>query len=238
MRNWNRDCLEYRSLCTFELPDYLWGIETPLTRISRPDSESASRLPMRNWNFCQLSTLSGHMAPGFQTTYEELKLCTTNVKTALDIRFQTTYEELKPETNWKPSVTGDSLPDYLWGIETLVGQDETSTMNKLPDYLWGIETIDSYVDSQNAFGLPDYLWGIETPEILSWAMKCICFQTTYEELKLIRTIQKYEMRWASRLPMRNWNKVQSRSNQTSSLASRLPMRNWNRCSDTRTWETG
>jgi len=115
MRNWN--C---RSLCTstqqYQLPDYLWGIETLLCksfvckRKSLPDylwgiettvgtkqaraPTFASRLPMRNWN-----PLSCHA-----------------------------------KTSWI------GLPDYLWGIETSGSRTRGCTTSQLPDYLWGIET--------------------------------------------------------------------------------------------------
>jgi len=55
--------------------------------------------------------------------------------------------------------------------------------------------------------LPDYLWGIET----GWVLRCPrlsrCFQTTYEELKRNQSRHYCLFSNASRLPMRNWNYV-------------------------------
>jgi len=75
--------------------------------------------------------------------------------------------------------------------------------------------------------LPDYLWGIET--YMNWLIiyQISCFQTTYEELKLVLTpiedgsimelpdylwgietwdrVAAIDLDYASRLPMRNWN---------------------------------
>mgnify|MGYP006962793198 CR=1 FL=1 len=63
-------------------------------------------------------------------------------------------------------------------------------MSPLPDYLWGIET--SNAQEYNATRqLPDYLWGIETPTAgrRRSGRRC-CFQTTYEELKLLAALER------------------------------------------------
>ena len=93
MRNWNL-CIAWWHDILLSLPDYLWGIETyrPLWPCSQ---NLASRLPMRNWNYVQF--LVYKKTGGFQTTYEELKL----------------LEQLLRERFFV-------LPDYLWGIETLL----------------------------------------------------------------------------------------------------------------------
>ncbi len=65
------------------------GVWTGLNRFPR----SASRLPMRNWNY--------HYP----------------CKSTLPSRFQTTYEELKQLSGRELDLL-KQLPDYLWGIET------------------------------------------------------------------------------------------------------------------------
>jgi len=80
------------------LPDYLWGIETQSFNARGSAFLTASRLPMRNWNSrikrsaCSIIWLPDYLwgietracravsllRNGFQTTYEELKLCTCN----------------------------------------------------------------------------------------------------------------------------------------------------------------
>ena len=117
MRNWNQEEKTERR-CDVRLPDYLWGIETALRNaeefvylrfqttyeelklgdhVSRLEiTYRASRLPMRNWNYWRCRQ-SRSILPSFQTTYEELKLGRA----------------------WKwPNSFSESLPDYLWGIET------------------------------------------------------------------------------------------------------------------------
>ena len=79
---------------------------------------------------------------------------------------------------------GDTLIDYLWGIETWSGAwscRRTSWVDRLPmrywnpvleyspqsstaliDYLWGIETLHPDKAGDDPVPLIDYLWGIET----------------------------------------------------------------------------
>ena len=184
------------------LPDYLWGIET-FFFLSVEESVNASRLPMRNWNRNSgsvgnssallpdylwgietedLSANQNRTKGGFQTTYEELKLLLTS-DLGPELRFQTTYEELKHMTAFR-RVFFESLPDYLWGIET-------PSSNRVPPRIvpW----------------LPDYLWGIETVAILG----VVCFASAsrlpmrnWNKFRFGNGCQLYS---ASRLPMRNWN---------------------------------
>jgi len=199
--------------CFIKLPDYLWGIETAVgvawdynaeSRFQTTYEElklisftsaiaaaaSASRLPMRNWNDISFPSSMYLSNARFQTTYEELKLLWRFLKKRdTRPRFQTTYEELKPSSSpyFVPPVI--ALPDYLWGIETRAGSDDSEDqlpasrlpmrnwnekpstvfnwlMDKLPDYLWGIETCSAFDNSSNSMRrLPDYLWGIETRTI-------------------------------------------------------------------------
>jgi len=129
--------IESESIQSTELPDYLWGIETnpdwqatgwsgcasrlPMRNwnvfLSAPVSLLlwASRLPMRNWNF--LRTGRNSWGFGFQTTYEELKLGRCS------LRLGYPKASRLPMRNWNAYGSRqysrvDTLPDYLWGIET------------------------------------------------------------------------------------------------------------------------
>ena len=134
---------------------------------------------MRNWN-CN-SSVNEMGSVSFQTTYEELKrriesannlclrasrlpmrnwnLTSRHVSQDSSTRFQTTYEELK-HCRMIDYTRIVGLPDYLWGIETIVGCSCFALLL-----------------------LPDYLWGIETRRARRKSKVLFCFQTTYEELK-------------------------------------------------------
>jgi len=146
---------------------------------SRPTP--ASRLPMRNWNSAktQYSTFS---KPSFQTTYEELKHAVCD------------------RVSWFCK----TLPDYLWGIETL----GTSCFrihrkaSRLPMRNWN-RSLRRPITSGFSFQT--------TYEELKPSVNghkyysSFGFQTTYEELKLPRSVSLTVIISASRLPMRNWN---------------------------------
>jgi len=212
-----------------ELPDYLWGIETHSQPQHRHYQRKASRLPMRNWN-CLCSKRRGQLSR-FQTTYEELKrLSHSQMTLQWGTCFQTTYEELKPRFTWEPfgvSLLASRLPMRNWNSSLSMASMKRFL---LPDYLWGIETILCREHKEWCATLPDYLWGIETTDVVCVNAPQFGFQTTYEELKLflvwVLLHFREEVR-ASRLPMRNWNETGKKSAGTSILASRLPMRNWN-----------
>ena len=286
MRNWNANNQVSEKWGDFELPDYLWGIETWLgllggsiclllpdylwgietflfvlwlrdniasrlpmrnwnrTGPARWDRRSASRLPMRNWNSITVFRASSVVSLpdylwGIETSFN------TPVNVGFE-SFQTTYEELKLlESLW--NIEFATLPDYLWGIETRLAQHKR-LLWQLPDYLWGIETAvrADILRNRNASRLPmrnwnytpetstavecvllpDYLWGIETERTSGISRRFSRFQTTYEELKLIRsdgTCQKLA------LPDYLWGIETTRivCGMESDIASRLPMRNWN-----------
>jgi len=151
----------------------------------------------------------------------------------IDLRFQTTYEELKLHQSIDQEYN-TTLPDYLWGIETSLKPKRRFRYNRLPDYLWGIETRILFklpfsesigasrlpmrnwnISSRWVWtckrGLPDYLWGIETKICWSRPATLEGFQTTYEELKQERLDSIGKSENASRLPMRNWNSVDTRN---------------------------
>ena len=101
--------------------------------------------------------------------------------------FQTTYEELKPADSESIfRVAAVLLPDYLWGIETLLFRDKQdralrfqTTYEELK--LERIEGLENELKK-----LPDYLWGIETGRYRHYSLgfhNVDSFQTTYEELK-------------------------------------------------------
>jgi len=203
MRNWNRTLLLIPTYHGIWLPDYLWGIETPVVvgmdkdEVPLPDylwgietcfwglllpHMQASRLPMRNWNsavllLCKSSDVFASRLPMRNWNYASWN-CHKS-----PLGFQTTYEELKQAFDNLVDVTG-SLPDYLWGIETLKGGKK---MWKLPGFQTTYEELKlrgGRWKPPPGNGLPDYLWGIETLGLVWW---------------------KGGIAPASRLPMRNWN---------------------------------
>jgi len=147
-----------------------------------PSSPSiASRLPMRNWN--QFPLVLMLLRFRFQTTYEELKLLLWN-----QFQISKIPASRLPMRNWNAGILEISscfqLPDYLWGIETLVAVDG---LRNTPRFQTTYEEL--------KLNVPQII-----PRITSR------FQTTYEELKL-GTWQDLLLHrlLASRLPMRNWN---------------------------------
>ena len=121
----------------YTLPDYLWGIETSIWWRRRESN------------------------PRFQTTYEELKLWSI-----FQVRYFHFLASRLPMRNWN------------YPTRTLRAGDES-----LPDYLWGIETYQSVVDCRwhiSASRLPMRNWNFEA---WSEGSEGSCFQTTYEELK-------------------------------------------------------
>jgi len=141
-------------------------------------------------------------------------------------RFQTTYEELKLE--FRQSLCQFfTLPDYLWGIETLFstdGQAINISASRLPMRNWNCRVWPVLRNAQGASRLPMRNWnlapeeraGLETSAsrlpmrnwnflpLLPFSQLRDGFQTTYEELKH-RNIVSPPLQHASRLPMRNWN---------------------------------
>jgi len=111
MRNWN---------------DYLGRGTT--------EEDQASRLPMRNWNCSRCGLVVQQLwGLSFQTTYEELKLNSEEVN-----EWRSSQASRLPMRNWnckrwwkrRPRL---SLPDYLWGIETI--ENSNSTMRHLASRL-------------------------------------------------------------------------------------------------------
>ena len=100
--------------------------------------------------------------------------------------FEPTYEELKLYFSYRsPYRSWNTFWAYLWGIETMQKHKEVSFFQyEFWAYLWGIETI--YVLL-----------------VLAWHL---CFEPTYEELKLKKYFRsdRGNGRVLS-LPMRNWN---------------------------------
>ncbi len=166
------------------LPDYLWGIETEIS----PYEE--------RWYWF-----------GFQTTYEELKLLSSPIsksrpslpdylwgietcsqptnRISLLPSFQTTYEELKP--NFLAFLFclrchASRLPMRNWNSLPLPEVLEGYTASRLPMRNWN-KSFSLVIEGMER--LPDYLWGIETGRWPRREQLVICFQTTYEELKLL-----------------------------------------------------
>ena len=134
--------------------------------------------------------------------------------------------------NWnaslfEPLVLWILLPDYLWGIETIVGVVCNLLCCRFQTTYEELKPAPASIFDASTELLPDYLWGIETKKSVPMTMKRQSgFQTTYEELKQSLGTKEIIEPIASRLPMRNWNPVLLYL-YTSRRASRLPMRNWN-----------
>jgi len=229
------------------LPDYLWGIETDKPNRSG-GSSTASRLPMRNWNFFSNERRDGNDALpdylwGIETSSSDSASSRWSSASRLPMRnwnppfvwncgivwngFQTTYEELKRSKVSEVSTLeyASRLPMRNWNLRA--GQ-ENFAVRMLPDYLWGIETV--WIRPQ-------------------WTHTQLRFQTTYEELKPPMSTTSGCEPW---LPDYLWG-IETSSNtnyqfrergfqttyeelklsddlekmEPNVLASRLPMRNWN-----------
>jgi len=161
---------------------------------------------MRNWN----TFLGGMKNLGFcfQTTYEELKQPWFIASPHL-YSFQTTYEELKHQSIETDPKTQSELPDYLWGIETDILEKESQNLedaSRLPMRNWNHQIhILYHLNLRFQTTYEELKLGISPslpPELRPG------FQTTYEELKQ-SSIAEYQKckQIASRLPMRNWNKL-------------------------------
>jgi len=218
---------EYQLSCSASrLPMRNWNVPVP---IISPPSHLASRLPMRNWNI-SFTAKESRMKRASRLPMRNWNLT---------------------EARMMPSI---SLPDYLWGIETV----ETTRRG---GNLYGFQT--TYEELKQTTGgggrqtsalasrLPMRNWNLN-PNKEVWRM--LGFQTTYEELKPPFWLAVWFATSASRLPMRNWNREFFRcldrifllpdylwGIETISFpktwshyntASRLPMRNWNTASAT------
>ena len=118
---------------------------------------------MRNWNFGNVSLRpSGYVS--FQRTYEELKHDERINREAMNMGFQRTYEELKPGA---PS-HAKALPGVF----------------SVPMRNWNRLNGQAYHRNWTVFSVPMRNWNL-----IRWRLaKCrlLCFQRTYEELKLDR----------------------------------------------------
>ena len=79
---------------------------------------SVFTVPMRNWNYPIFSTVSKLIAPGFYSTYEELKPPEQKLHPSEIACFYSTYEELKHSINHVKISAISVFLQYLWGIET------------------------------------------------------------------------------------------------------------------------
>ncbi len=141
---------------------YLWGIETKLAVMWQDLDYFVLSLPMRNWNSGSCLLFHGPQ-PGFESTYEELKLCRKTCKKNGCKSFESTYEELKPKVNEYIKYEKPTFWVYLWGIET-------QFYSWLQFYSWSFWV---------------YLWGIETHQASCCCLESLLgFESTYEELKL------------------------------------------------------
>ena len=188
-----------------ELPDYLWGIETP-GAVQRSEEESrfqttyeelklrqssihyftplrASRLPMRNWNAKNHDGFS--LVDGFQTTYEELKQ-----SKIIDVDNRAAASRL-PMRNWNHQ--RDSWLEDRHRFQTTYEELKRSKTPVCTNCICC------------ASRLPMRNWNLAAGVRCRW-ISGSSFQTTYEELKPLIYGGLSPSAWrASRLPMRNWN---------------------------------
>jgi len=186
----------------------------------------ASRLPMRNWNYERRSKCYG------RGLASRLPMRNWNTQRSLWSPRWTCRASRLPmrnwnySSNWESEVKENELPDYLWGIETQIHRRAQTLFfaSRLPMRNWNLPFRESNPRQVPASRLPmrnwnqqisrqkwviewlpDYLWGIETvrPGLVKFDL--YRFQTTYEELKLFRSMRLWFEYLASRLPMRNWN---------------------------------
>ena len=164
---------------------YLWGIETPYHLFFMNHYIIVLSLPMRNWNYAQI-TLNWRSRFCFEPTYEELKLfmkkyCGGEKCFVLSL----------PMRNWNQILQYlherfAGFWAYLWGIETvapLVSRLFQEKVLSLPMRNWNSELY--YYHRHLSLAFWAYLWGIETR--VSWRVKgdyYSSFEPTYEELKL------------------------------------------------------
>jgi len=193
-------CYQRKRWMPVRLPDYLWGIET-YALIESVRKESASRLPMRNWNtYAESLWVQGGR---FQTTYEELKPWGVRLSVLL-------IASRLPMRNWNPLdfpslflSTASRLPMRNWNAPEISCFSASSCFQttyeelkrlsfsfdnclcQLPDYLWGIETLNNrsrYEIFYGASRLPMRNWN--SHRLKGRDLSRSRFQTTYEELKL------------------------------------------------------
>jgi len=224
MRNWNRTsrgvlAQDHRFQTTYE------ELKPYSSELFMREVNSASRLPMRNWNQRAVPRHpQDRELPDYLWGIETLK----NVAIADpdQLRFQTTYEELKLHSIDRLSESW-SLPDYLWGIET----EANHASHKKTKYRF--QTTYEELKPDRCSKLFRSIPASRLP-MRNWNEHC--------------GLLDYLPLSASRLPMRNWNVYFKTENkpmtwlpdylwgiETSSghirtacgSASRLPMRNWN-----------
>ena len=136
MRNWNIPTLSSHSVS--------FGFQTTYEELKHcyspmiKSTSGASRLPMRNWN----RRTSNDWKVGIIAS--RLPMRNWNARNILR-RCRNRPASRLPMRNWNRRILGTeqcrwTLPDYLWGIETVKDSVSICKLNPLPDYLWGIET--------------------------------------------------------------------------------------------------
>ena len=227
MRNWNRPQIgiQKRSLINcqptyeelkldffyrfqipdYQLPAYLWGIETGIGGWYGRLRSLIASLPMRNWNWIRKhnSGAGNHIAslpmrnwnlsnccgPGkgvfnCQPTYEELKRLLERRKAEAELYCQPTYEELKLRTSFPSINPAFWLPAYLWGIETRLVKKSSyqfTEIASLPMRNWNLDILEGFLKAETIASLPMRNWNSFLPQ--QYIQRLLNCQPTYEELK-------------------------------------------------------
>ena len=204
---------------------YLWGIETMIFGISSRWNTVFS-VPMRNWNrhpwrllqrrpkrfsaylwgieTSQAGASHSH-SPGFQRTYEELKLSEVLITLLPKPRFQRTYEELKrwssvyhPRWNTVFSVPMRNWNRHPWRLLQ-------RRPKRFSAYLWGIETSQAGASHSHSPGFQRTYEELKHDDDYILQLDPAGFQRTYEELKPEYFASFIGNGVVFSVPMRNWN---------------------------------
>ena len=144
---------------------YLWGIETSISRFRYHVNTFVFTVPMRNWNFLLFFSLFPIQA-GFYSTYEELKLRTLLMGTKEKMCFYSTYEELKQSNAY-------NFNCYCYGFYSTY---EELKLAFRKGWSWLKSRFYSTYEE------------LKLVTCLLLLQKYICFYSTYEELKQVENI--------------------------------------------------
>jgi len=185
----------------------------------------ASRLPMRNWN--SQSSVLFKLLSRFQTTYEELKHDRFRFLLTRGLGFQTTYEELKlafeiasSVRSWCFQTTYEELK--LPGIESW--QAVTTSFQTTYEEL---KPILRDKDPSQLELLPDYLWGIETTIEAYGRCSDLELPDYLWGIETFDFIFQWEQATRFQTTYEELKRLWQEPVYFAHLASRLPMRNWN-----------
>ena len=204
MRNWNSGVNSARASTGFGFQTTYEELKLSELRTNVLSPRSASRLPMRNWNY---DWRSG--AVWWRGLASRLPMRNWNLR----------------NLDYFPYI--HKLPDYLWGIETRHGYLTVAPIfgfQTTYEELKLSSTSNSYT-GWFASRLPMRNWNCLLHQ--EWVWKDGASRLPMRNWNLPFSRRTSRLCRASRLPMRNWNYNLLYLNCAAMQASRLPMRNWN-----------